>query len=152
MHRGSTQVRYLPAAASHLTGCVLTIGLLVNVTLPGEAPSTAGNGSAGLAAAYLMFFALLQVIVHNSIAFMRRRRLATAPSWRPVTASLATGVLAIFACYATLHMLPHDDWVERLSATALTTLVMLPGFMISWAALSWASRSPDSIDRPRPAV
>ena len=128
----------LLAGFVHMAGCMIGICLIIYGHPPWGDPSPGDDGSTGLAAGFYLFFAILQALIHNGLGVMLRRRLAVVPAWRPLGASFAAGLLGMLACYATLTNLPHNAWVDNLSTSALTILVVFPSVILSWAALRWA--------------
>jgi hypothetical protein len=140
----SPQLLVLLATCAHLAGCLLGTYLAMWVLAPRSDPNDgSGMGADGLAAGFLMLFALVQAPAHGIVATLFRRDLLRRSPWRYLGPSVLAGMLSMLMIFALLQTIPRES-MERYPPLLVLGSFLLPGFAVSVATLWWASRiAPD---------
>ncbi len=137
----SPELLVLLATCAHLAGCLLGTYLAIWVFAPRIDPNDgSGMGADGLAAGFLMLFAIVQAPAHGTVATLFRRDLLRRSPGQYLGPSVLAGMLTILTISALLHIIPRDS-MERHSPLLVLGSSLLPGVAVSVATLRWASRN-----------
>ncbi len=136
----SPELTVLLVTCVHLAGCLLGIYLAIWVLAPRSEPNDGnGTGAEGLAAGFLMLFALVQGLAHATVAMIFRNNLLRRSPWQYLGPSALAGMLSMLTIFALLHIIPRESMEQYPPLLVLSSFV-LPGVAVSMASLWWASR------------
>jgi hypothetical protein len=136
----SPEFSLVQATGAHLLGSLLGIYFAIWVLGPRVNPSGGnGVGADGLAAGFLLLFALVQGLIHASVGAFFRHQFLRHSLRQHLGSSLPAGTLSMLTVFGLLHILPRES-MQRYSPVLALGSFLLPGVAASLATFWWASR------------